>query len=88
MDNQRNKLILEDTLNQIYNNNYFFDAGMKEFFFQNIQLISLNNTCIYGPKNGCIKILLFAEEMIIKIQNIPWRVHYTDINDFIIHFED
>lgn len=88
MHNKEKKLILEDTLNQIYNNNYFFDGGMKDFFFHNIQLISINNTCIYGPKNGCIKITLFDEEMIVKIQNIPWRIKYIHINDFIIHFED
>ena len=88
MHNRENKLILEDTLNQIYNNNNFFDGGMKEFFFQNIQIISINNTCIYVPKNGCIKITLFADEMIVKVENVPWRIKYIHLNDFIIHCED
>ena len=56
MGNIEKKLVLEDTLSQIFNNNYFFDLSMKEFFFQNIQLISINNTCMYGSKDDCIKI--------------------------------
>lgn len=88
MHNIEKRLILEDTLNQIYSNNYFFEAGLKEFFFQNVSFVSLNDTCMHVPESTCVRIMLFSEEMIIKMRNTTWRVKYFSINNFIIHFGD
>lgn len=88
MSNQTDKLILEDTLNQIYNNNYFFDLGYKEFKFYDAKFIVVNDLCIYPPKETYIKVILFAESMVIKIANISSDIHYMLIKNFSIHFED
>lgn len=88
MSNRRNKLILEDTLNQIYNNNYFFDSEIKDFLFYNAKFIVVNDLCIYAPEQTYTKVTLFAENMIIKVANITSDIHYMSIKNFSIHFED
>ena len=88
MSNRRNKLILEDTLNQIYNNNYFFDSSYKEFKFYDAKFIVVNDLCLYPQKETYTKVTLFAETMVIKVANISSDIHYMSIKNFSIHFED
>lgn len=88
MRNIEKKFALDDTLNQIYNNNYYFDFEYIHFLFYNANFILLNDVYLYIPKKTCTDITLTTEYMKITISELTWEIKYKNIKDFSIHFEE
>lgn len=78
MDNKTQRLELENTLSQIYSNDYIFDGPMFLLSFDNINFITLNSSDIYVHKcdirfhRHCLNILIDFATIEIKYSNIKY----------------
>lgn len=93
MQNKEKRFALEDTLNQIYRNDYCFDSEHTQFSFFNADFILLNDAYIYLPENICTKIILTKEYMQIilskaRLREVKFEIKYTNIKEFSIKIEE
>jgi len=85
MQHIENKFQLDDTLNQIYQNNYQCDSEYI-FLSYDASFILLNDLYIYISDS--VKIKLIRDYMQINTNDTVCEILYSNIKTFSIHSED
>ena len=83
MDNKTQRLELENTLSQIYSNDYIFDGPLHMLSFGHIRFITLNSVNIYV--NYC-DITFHRNCLNIMIGFCTLEIKYSDIDVLLINF--
>ena len=86
MQQIKNKFHLEDTLSQIYQNDYQCDSEYS-YFCHDASFLLLNNMYIYVSQDQNVKIKLTRDYMQIIIDKTICEIAYSKIETFSIHFE-
>lgn len=83
MKSNKNKLILNDKLDQILAND-FKNNSHNSFDFVNIDFILLNDTYIQITEDVLVKIILNTDFLIIQTSEIKISIKYEEISNFSI----
>ena len=83
MNSNKNKLILNDRLDQILANDFKNDS-YDSFDFINIDFILLNDIYIQITENVLVEIILNTDFLIIQARQIKISIKYEEISNFSI----
>lgn len=83
MNSNKNKLILNDRLDQILVNDFKNDSH-DSFDFINIDFILLNDIYIQITENVLVEIILNTDFLIIQTPQIKISIKYEEISNFSI----
>lgn len=83
MNSNKNKLILNDRLDQILANDFKNDS-YDSFDFINIDFILLNDIYIQITENVLVEIILNIDFLIIQAPQIKISIRYEEISNFSI----
>ena len=83
MNSNKNKLILNDKLDQILANDFKNDS-YDSFDFINIDFILLNDIYIQITENVLVEIILNTDFLIIQTPQIKISIKYEEISNFSI----
>jgi len=83
MNSNKNKLILNDRLDQILTNDFKNDSH-DSFNFINIDFILLNDIYIQIIENVLVEITLNTDFLIIQTPQIKISIKYEEISNFSI----
>lgn len=83
MNNNKNKLILNDRLDQILANDFKNDLH-DSFDFINIDFILLNDIYIQITENVLVEIILNTDFLILQTPQIKISIKYEEISNFSI----
>lgn len=83
MNSNKNKLILNDRLDQILANDFKNDS-YDSFDFINIDFILLNDIYIQITENVLVKIILNTDFLILQTPQIKISIKYEEISNFSI----
>ena len=85
MENRIQRLELENTLSQVYSNNYKYDSSPICFSFDKINFITLNSLIMY--LNRC-DIVFEEDSLIIFIDSGNIEMKYSDIKYLSISLQE
>lgn len=83
MNSNKNKLILNDRLDQIFANDFKNDSH-DSFDFINIDFILLNDIYIQITENVLVEIILNTDFLILQTPQIKISIKYEEISNFSI----
>lgn len=83
MNSNKNKLILNDRLDQILANDFKNDSR-DSFDFINIDFILLNDIYIQITENVLVEIILNTDFLILQTPQIKISIKYEEISNFSI----
>lgn len=83
MNSNKNKLILNDRLDQILANGFKNDS-YDSFDFINIDFILLNDIYIQITENVLVEIILNTDFLILQTPQIKISIKYEEISNFSI----
>ena len=83
MNSNKNKLILNDRLDQIFASDFKNDSH-DSFDFINIDFILLNDIYIQITENVLVKIILNTDFLILQTPQIKISIKYKEISNFSI----
>ena len=85
MENKIKRLELENSLSQIYDNNYVYDGPFCSFSFDQINFIAINDIYFYTHN---IKVELQNEYLYISGSNFAFEMKYKKLDCFLINFKE